>query len=384
MSVPTVSAASLCLALALTGSAAAVPPPLPAEHLEVAHLPPMNPHWVFIVDEALFNEVDARIFVYDGDHHRHLGQIDAGYYPGFAMSPDRKTTAVSATYWSRGWHGTRTDVVEFTDNATLAFQGEVVLPAKRMQGPPTPFNLGYSPDQRFVYASNLSPAASFTVVDVAKHEVAAEIDTDGCVLVIPTGPRHVSSLCENGRILTVTLGEDGREAARSLSTPFFNADRDPIFVQGIPTAHDVLFLSFLGDVYPVTFAAGTPRFGATWPLVTPAERGKWRPGGNQMGAISRTLARLYVPMHVGGEGSHKQGGTEIWVFDTDSHQRVARWPVDHKRFGAVLTAQVTNDAEPLLFATTENATLLVFDARSGQLKHAEPKVGQTPWYLWTP
>jgi methylamine dehydrogenase heavy chain len=379
-----VSAAGLCLGLAVCGSpVAAPPPPIATEHLEVTHLPAMNAHWAFLFDYAENSEIDARVFVYDADHFRQLGQIDAGYYPGFAISPDKKMSAVATTYWSRGWHGTRADVLELTDNSTLAQTREIVLPSRRMQGPPTAFDISYSPDQRFLFVADLTPAASLTVVDLNKGAPVADIDTDGCVLVIPSGPRRVSSLCESGRLLSINVGEDGHETSRSLSAQFFNVDRDPIFVQGIPTGNQVRFISFLGDVYTVTFGAGEPRFDAPWPLVSAAERGKWRPGANQF-AFQPHLARLYVPMHVGREGSHKEPGSEIWVFDTDRHVRVARWVVDRKRYGGVIAVQASQDADPVLYAVTENSSVLMMDPRSGQIRHVEPKVGQTVWYVWTP
>jgi methylamine dehydrogenase heavy chain len=375
---------ALGLGSLLAATAAAVPPPLATEHLEVTRLPPPGPHWVYVYDFATSNETDSRIFVYDADRFAHLGQIDAGYYPSVARSADGKTTAVATTYWSRGWHGTRTDVVEFTDNTTLNYTREIVLPPKRMQGPPNAFAARYSTDQRFLYVANLTPAASLTVVDVATGAVAGEIETDGCVLAIPAGPRRVSSLCESGRLLTVTVDDGGHEASRALSPPFFDADRDPIFVQGVPNGSQVLFVSFLGDVYGVDLSAAEPKFAPAWPLVTAAERGKWRPSGNEIVAFHPRRARLFVPMHRGGEGGHKEGGSEIWAFDTERHQRIARWPVDARRYGAVVAVQVSTDEQPLLFALTDNSTLLVIDPDTGRIKHAEPKVGQSAWYLVNP
>jgi methylamine dehydrogenase heavy chain len=373
-------AAGLGLAVGIA-NAAGTPPPLAKETLTVTHLPPAGPHWAYVLDLATSNETDARIFVFDGDRYVHLGQIDAGYYPSFALSADGKTTAVATTYWSRGWHGARTDVVEFTDNTTLNYTHEIVLPPKRMQGPPSAFGAAYSGDQRFLYIANVTPATSVTVVDVGKRAVAGEIDTDGCVLAIPSGPRRVSSLCENGRLLTVTIDDAGHEAGRALSPPFFSADNDPIFVQGTPSGSQVLFVSFLGDVYGVDLSAAEPRFEPAWAMVTPAERGHWRPSGNQVVAYHPKLGRLFVPMHHGGEGGHKKGGSEIWSFDTHTHARVARWPVDPHRFGAVVAVQITSDEHPLLFALTDSSTLLVIDPESGHIKHAEAKLGQSAWYL---
>src|SRR6267143_4732525 len=243
---PLRSAAALCLTFGVLVHAA--PPPLPAEHLTVQPLPPKSPHWVYVFDEAFFNEIDARVHLFDGDTYRRLGQIDAGFSPGFNLSPDGKTTVVATTYFSRGSRGTRTDLVELNDNATLSVTHEIILPPKRAMTLPTHFNIAYSADSHFLYVSYVTPAASFGVLDPAKYSVIGEIDTAGCVLVIPSGPNRVSSLCESGRLLTVTLDAEGHEASRAMSDAFFDPDKDPIFVQGVPTTGGYAFLSFLGEV----------------------------------------------------------------------------------------------------------------------------------------
>jgi methylamine dehydrogenase heavy chain len=374
---------SAALALALAGAAPCATPapsapvPLPAEHLTVEKLPAPGPHWVYVVDYAFDNETDARVHLYDADTHRRLGQIDAGFVPGFALSPDRSMSVVATTYFARGSHGARTDVVEFTDTATI------VLPSKRLQATPTPFNVAYSSDGRFLYVSYVTPAASFGVLDPAKGTVLAEIDTAGCMLVIPSGPNRVSSLCESGRLLTVTLDPQGHEAARSMSAAFFDADRDPVFVQGIPTARGFAFLSFLGQLHDVDLTGAEPVFATPWSLTGAGER-QWRPGGEQVGAIHRALGRLFVPMHRGGEGTHKDGGSELWVYDLASHSRVARWPLKAAGLKPVVAVEVSQDAAPVLFAATDAADLAIIDAGSGRVRHVEPHLGQTPWQLLTP
>ena len=96
------------------------------------------------------------------------------------------------------------------------------------------------------------------------------------------------------------------------------------------------------------------------------------------------LGRLYVPMHKGGEGTHKDGGTEIWVFDMTSHRRLARWPTKSQGLSRVTVVQVTQDPAPVLFAATETADVAVIDALSGRIRHVESKLGQTPWMMLTP
>ncbi len=373
------------LSVLTSTSLLAASPPLPAEHLTVTTLPPNTPHRIYVLDDAFANEIDARVNVFDGDTYRRLGQIDAGFNPGFNLSPDGKTTIVGTTYYARGSRGARTDVVEFTDNSTLSVTHEIVLPPKRAMTLPTYFNLGYSGDSHFVYVSYVTPAASFGVLDPTKYAVIDEIDTAGCVLVIPSGPNRVSSLCESGRLLTVTLDAQGHEASRAMSEAFFDPDKDPVFAQGIPLSDGYAFLSFLGDVHEVDFSAAQPSFHNPWSLLSAADKAQnWRPGGTQVGAIHRKSGKLYVAMHRGGEGTHKEGGSEIWVFDMKTHQRVARWPLAAQKLSAALALQVSQDEAPILFAATEHADVAVFDALTGQLRHIEPKLGQTPWLMLNP
>jgi methylamine dehydrogenase heavy chain len=383
---PRVTGAWLAVVAAIAAGAARAAgpaPPLPAEHLGVATLPAASPHWVWVFDESNNNETDMRLYLYDGDAHRQLGQIDIGFWPGVAMSPDGRTTAVATTYFSRGSHGTRTDVLELTDNSTLSITGEIVLPTRHAQTIPL-HNIAYSADGRFVYVTNLSPATSYTVVDLAKKAVVGEVDTDGCVLVIPSGPRGVASLCESGRLLTVSFDDAGHEVSRKMSAPFFSVDKDPIFVQGVRSANGAVFLSFLGDVYGVDLSGAEPAFAPVWPTMTAAERGKWRPGGAQVLALHRKTGRLYLQVHQGSDGTHKVVGSEVWVFDTASHRRIGRWPIDAKTHGGVQAVLVSQDDKPLLFVLTEHSDLLVMDATTGRSLYAEPKLGQSSWYLLNP
>jgi len=374
----------LILAAGAAPAWAATPPPLPAEHLTIATVGPKSPHWIYVLDYAYDNEIDSRVWLFDGDTHRRIGQIDTGFIPGISISPDGRTTAVATTYFARGGHGTRTDVVEFNDNNTLAKTGEVVIPPKHAQAMATLFTIGYSSDGKFVYVPYLTPAASFGVLDPAKKKVLGEIDTAGCTLVFPWGPNRISSICESGRLLTVTVDAQGHEASRTTSDAFFNPDEDPVFAQAVPLKDGYAYLSFLGQVHEVDFTQPKPTMRTPWSLVNAAEKGTWRPGGVQIGAVHRSKNQLFVPMHKGADGSHKDGGSEIWVFDLKSHQRTARWPLDIHESGAVVAVQVSQDPAPLLFLATEKSHLLILDAQTGKLKHDEYHLGQTPQLLLSP
>jgi methylamine dehydrogenase heavy chain len=230
----------------------------------------------------------------------------------------------------------------------------------------------------------LTPASSLGLVDVQKNTLVGELDTAGCVMAIPAGANRVSSICENGTLQTLTLDSEGHEAGRGVSPVFFSVDKDPIFVQGIPVKNTVTFLSFDGLVYEADVSGAKASIKAPWSLVTPAEKGRWRPGGMQIAAISSTLRRLYVPMHVGGQEMHKEGGTQIWVYDLDTHQRLARWSLGSPNLKPVISVQITQDDKPLLFAITADSDVVIYDGLTGKLKHVEKQLGQTPWMMFNP
>ncbi|MDR1969097.1 MAG: amine dehydrogenase [Burkholderiaceae bacterium] len=373
------------IAPAQTANKGAVPPPLAAETLTVAKLPPRNPHWIFAIDLAFANMVDARIILFDGQTDKRLGQISAGFAPAVAISPDGNTTAVATTYYARGSHGARTDVVEFYDNALLTPAAETVLPSKRAQTVPFAYNASYSADGRFLYVANITPAASISVVDAASHAMVGEIDMAGCVLAYPDGARRVSSLCENGKALTVTLDDAGKETGRQQSDTLFDVDKDPVFVSGVRGPKGMVFTSFLGDALDVDFSGDKAVVKDRWPLLSAAERKQgWRPGGLQVMAVQRSLGRLYVAMHQGGEGSHKDPASEIWVFDLNTHKQLARWNLAKQKIPPVLALQVSQDAQPQLSALTGNSDLVLMDGLTGKLRHIEKQFGSTSLLLFNP
>ncbi|WP_269503049.1 amine dehydrogenase large subunit [Burkholderia sp. IMCC1007] len=375
-------AATLACAAAWAGSAYATEKP---EELVVQKMPPWHPHEVYVVDIAMPNMTDGRIYVYDADAKKLLGQIDGGFAPGLAISPDHKTSFIATTYFSRGSHGTRTDVVEMTDNTTLDHTGEIVIPAKHGQHVPSPYNTAFSADGKRLYVANITPAASVTVIDAVSKKVLSEIDTAACVLAYPSGNDRFTALCESGKALTITLDANGKEVKRTMSDAFIDVDQDPAFVNASRYDGGYLFTTYHGNVRSATFSGDKATFGKSWSLLTGAERAEgWRPGGMQQTAVQAKQHRYYVLMHKGSDGSHKDPGTQVWVYDLKTKQRVARWDLAQQKVDPLVSIQVSDDDKPLFYGLTGTSDLVVMDARTGKLQHVEKQIGSTSTLLVNP
>jgi methylamine dehydrogenase heavy chain len=107
----------------------------------------------------------------------------------------------------------------------------------------------------------------------------------------------------------------------------------------------------------------------------------WRTGGLQHLAVHTSSGRLFAIVHQGGPETHKDLGSEIWVFDLASHRKVQTITTRNK-VGSIL---VSPDARPLLFACSlENNRLDIYDATSGQYLRSVDPLGLTPTLLATP
>jgi methylamine dehydrogenase heavy chain len=69
-------------------------------------------------------------------------------------------------------------------------------------------------------------------------------------------------------------------------------------------------------------------------------------------------------MHEGGAYTHKDPGTEIWVFDVHRHKRLARFPLDKP----ALSIAVSGDDTPLLYQMMFGVNeLIVSDPATGKV-----------------
>lgn len=372
-------AAALALATSTAHSAEQVKiDPLVAT--ELAAQP--DPHWVW-VNDIVFHHMEAgKAFLLDGDRGSMLGMLSTGFgFNGVLLPRGGSVIYSPEVYFSRGTRGERTDVVTIYDGRKLAPLGEVPVEGKRVSAIPMLANAALTDDDRFVLIYNFTPAQSVSVVDTRTRKFVGEVEIAGCALVYPTGPRGFFSLCSDGKAMQVQLDEAGQVASKARSEQLLDPERDPVTEKAVRDGQTWLFATFSGNVLPIDVSGPVPRALPTWSLLDEAAREQsWRPGGMQHLALHANTRRLYSLMHVGGEDSHKDPGTEVWVYDLKDRARVQRIALKDM----ATSIAVTRDPSPLLFAIFIGAPVVeVYDAMSGAHLRSIGEVGFTPSTLVT-
>ena len=333
---------------------------------QVATLPQAWPaHWVLVHDIAFSHIMDGKTVLVDLDAETPAAQFKGMFNSAFAaflvQSRTRPEIYLAETYYSRGTRGERSDVLTIYDKRSLSPTGEVLLQTNRAILLPQKFNMQMSGDDSLVLLYNFNPAMSVSVVDPVARRYLADIPIPGCAAVYPSGERGFSSLCGNGTLYTVRLDADGQPAETSRSERFFDPERDPLIEKAAWHAGRAWFPSYLGRWQPVDFRGRTPRIEASWSMLEDDTAG-WRPGGLAPAAADAN-GRLYVLAHPAGrEGSHRDPGVEVWVFDPAARRRLARYPLRRP----ALTLALTRDAELLVVVNVEMA-LDVYRTTDGQL-----------------
>lgn len=348
----------------------------------IGTLPASYPgHWVLLQDGAFFHMNNGKIIVVDADSDdpaaRVKGMFDASFIAQMYQARTKPEIYIAETFYSRGTRGERTDVITIYDKVSLSPSGEVVIPPKRISGMPTYYHLQAVDNERLLLAYNFTPATSVSVVDVDSREFLGEIPIPGCSLIYPMAGRAFASLCTDGTMMSVQLDENGAQASSARTDVFFDANNDPLMEKAAMIDGVAYFPSFLGRVVPVDLNGDEPVVRDEWSLIG-NEQGGWRPGGL---AVTGTDAagHMYVLMHPEGyEGSHKDPGIEVWVFDVASRQRVDRIALDLP----AISIGVTQDDDPLLLATNINLEVDVYDVDSGAHQRTLSGTGaQTPFLL---
>ncbi|MEJ1962726.1 MAG: amine dehydrogenase large subunit [Gammaproteobacteria bacterium] len=381
--------ARLLRALALTcvgilAGAVEAPAAVPTDPLGVSQkLPAPSPHWMWVNDFVFPHMVDGQALLLDGDKGAFLGMLSTGFgFSRLVIPSDGKVIYSPETYFSRGTRGTRTDVVSIYDPRTLSPIGEIGIPAKRASNVPMMSNSVLTDDDRFLLIYNFNPGQSVTVVDTRTRKFAGEIETAGCALVYPTGNRSFFSICADGALLDVHLGEDGKAANKKRSARIFDVEHDPVTEKGVRLGDTWYFVSFDGMMFPVKVTASGLVAGEKWSLLSAADRQQsWRPGGLQQLAVHAGQKRLYSIMHKGPIYTHKDPGQDVWVYDLGTKARVQQIALKNPA-GSI---QLTRDAKPLMFSIfIDSTTTDVYDVASGKHLRSIANVGTTPTIMVNP
>ncbi len=377
---------SLCWTLLLPWSGLAVAELQPETIGKIEKLPvPYPPHWIIAHDAAFFHMLEGKMIVLDALAktlpEQYKGMFNSSNIGAFAQATVRPEMYVAEVFYSRGSRGTRTDVLTIYDKETLGPIGEIELPDKRALILPEKYAMQLIDQERLLLVFNFTPATSVSVVDIVARKLVGEIDISGCALVYPSGGGF-SSLCSDGSMLSVQLDSSGQETGRQRSEPFFDVNDAPLFEKPAIIGGIAYFPSFQGEMHPVDLRAAKVKPLASWSLVSEEERGQgWRPGGWQI--IGADVNRqVYILMHPEGyDGSHKDGGPEVWVYDVEQKRRLRRIPLKQHGISIALNRQ----EDPLLLVTNADMNIDVYRASSGEHVNSLTGFGQeTPFVVYAP
>ncbi len=336
---------------------------------------------VFVHDTNFDALTTGRVILVDvaTDNHNYKGALDASQFASFIESKRKDELYVSETFYSRGTRGTRTDVLSIYSKENLEHIGEILLPGgKRGQYVSHRYTLQLVDNDRYLLMFNFTPAASVVVIDIDKRKILSETQIPGCALIYPSGKRGFSSLCGNGSMLSVQFDESGKVIFQDQLKPFFSVDADPLFDKPVYVGTTAWFPTFKGDIQAVDLSADKPVIKERWSLLTDKDRSQnWRPGGWQIATIN-DAGQIFVLMHENGSnGSHKGGGSEVWVFDTVAKKRVNR--IKLKNWG--ISIEVTRGSSPYLVVVNGDMQLDIYDANKGTWDKLIGGTSNTPFNL---
>ncbi|MDB4512120.1 hypothetical protein N9060_01520 [Arenicella sp.] len=359
-------------------------PSLPALQIEVTgnveQLPESYPEsWIMVDEAAFFNMSAGKVIIVDVAEPRASkrikGIIDKSLIGNFAQSKTRGELYILETFHARGTRGPKEDVLAIYDKTTLTIKKEIVWPnSNRLTALPNRFSMSLSGDERFLYASNFDPAASFTVIDLDTLEITAEIGTPGCVLTFPVGQRAVASLCSNGSMLTTLIDDQGQIVSQNRSEPFFDTDTTPIFEHPVYIDGIAYFWSFKGQLHSFDMSGDEAEYLGIWDARNQADiDGNWRPSGLVFNDVDGDGNMYSIFQPDGAEGTQTHGGVKVRVYDPVNKSLVRE--IDTPNWA--ISIAVTRGNNPLLVVTNGELALDVFDAQTGEFIHTVSDFGNS-------
>ena len=338
--------------------------------IEVESLGQPEQDWLIVNDPNWLGYMDSKVYFLDTKSGQMLGMVSAGgWRAAVEFSPDQSEMYVPEIYFSRLGRGDRTDVVTVYAVSTLSPIDEIEIPPKRATGPGKRAFHGISDDGKLLYVLNMTPATSVSVVNLDNRTFVREIEIPGCALVYPSGNHTFLSVCGDGRFLHVNA-EDDQQVELSKTGIAFDALGDPVTEKATRIGDTWLFVSFGGVLHEIVATDTNALVRRSWPLISDEDASQgWRVGGNHFVSAHLASKHYFVLMHKGGVDSHKDPGDEVWVYDIEKRERVARIEL----IEVASSIAVSQGAEPTLFTTTNGAKIGVYDVETG--KHVKNVVG---------
>lgn len=298
-------------------------------------------------------------YIWDSNSGEMQGLLSLSpHTPAIQVNAARNEFYAAESYYSRGVHGDRTDLLTIYDFENLSPIAEVEIPQKITILPLRTY-IQLTGDGRHVAIFNMTPAASVTIVDVVNRTLVGEISTPGCAMIMAVGNNDFLMICGDGTMQLVQLGDDGNESNRVRSREFFSVDEDPVFDRPVPLNGGWLLVSHHGQVYHVTVDDDDIDISRPWSIISEDDAEEnWRPGGLQLKSVHEGTGLMYILMHQGGEYTHHEAGTEVWVVNLAAQRRIGRLELPV----AASNIMVTQETEPKLIVSDEEGGLHVYDA----------------------
>jgi methylamine dehydrogenase heavy chain len=350
-----------------------------AESHTTAKLSPTHARRLFVLDLNFPNAQAAKTYVIDGNTGAMEGMFNQAYWPNFAIAPDGKELYAVDSYWEKHTRGKRSDYIVVRDAQTLDVKEDIALPGGRLLIVSKKFNFAVTPDGRYGLTYNLAPSTAVTVTDLVAHKTIGDVSIPGCGLIFAQAANRFSSLCADGGIVTATF-DSTATATFKRAEHVFDAKNDPAFEHSAwDQKGQLLYLiTYHGDVIPVDLSGEQAAALPKWSLATAAERKQgWLPGGWQLSHFHAAQQRIFVLMHQGRYWTHKEAGSEVWVFDARSGKRMNR--IKLKR--PAISVAVSSDEDPLVYALTESGHLYAYRSSTGTFVYRTEPVGTSPALL---
>lgn len=317
-------------------------------------------------------------YIYDGITGEMQGLLSLSRQtPAVQPNPARKEFYAAESYYSRGVHGDRTDLLTIYDFENLSPIAEVEIP-KKITIVPLRTYIQLMGDGRHVGIFNMTPAASVTIVDIVDRSLVGEISTPGCALIMAVGNNDFLMICGDGTMQLVQLDDDGNESNRVRSSKFFSIEDDPVFDRPVPFNGGWVLVSHLGQIFHVTVDGDDINISDAWSMISEEDaEEEWRPGGGQLKSVHEGTGLLYILVHQGEEYTHQDPGTEVWVFNLAAQRRIARIELEVETSNIM----VTQESEPKLIVSDEEGGLHIYDALKLSLDRTIEDPGPGPFLI---